>query len=219
MRTQAPKGPSKTTAVVSGGVGPVHRNPALDLCEVPDAVFQHTEGKEGLRRGARAGGGEGLTPCSLSWPIWRFPSDQQAQGNGQEVSGRAEPSFPWPHSQELGSCGPFSLSGGPVRGQEAGPWQPGLLCWRNTHLGAQEPPGVQGPLRRAPLTVGVGSQGRGVPGLQSPRLAPQGPGDGAPPCPSHHRGHCLGSQKGAERGRMGPSLDSGRGLPASRHQV
>lgn len=83
-----------------------------------------------------------------------------------EVSRRVELPFSWPHSQELGSCGalppspwgqvtvvrgPFSLPGGPVRGQGGrtlAAWPPS--AGEMPGLGAQGPPGVQGPLDRLP---------------------------------------------------------------------
>lgn len=150
-----------TTAVVSGE-GPVHWNPALDSVRCLDAVFQHTEGKEGLRRGARAGGGEGLTPCSLSLAHLEVPIRSASPGPRPEVSGRAEPSSLGHTPRSWAAVGPFSLPGGPVRGQGGrtlAAWPPS--AGETPHLGAQEPPGVQGPPDGLPLTVDWGPRAGG----------------------------------------------------------
>lgn len=160
MRTQAPKGPSAhNSCSLRGGTCPPE--PCSDSVRKPGMPYsKHTEGKEGLRRGARKqAAGRGLTPCSLLWPIWRFPSDQQAQGNGQRsVGGLSHPSL---GSQELGSCGTLLPLWGPVRGREAGPWQPGLPLLEKHPIWAHKNRLSAGPPRRAPLTVEWGPRAGG----------------------------------------------------------
>ena len=193
-----------TTAVVSGE-GPVHRNPALDSVSCLDALFQHTEGKEGLRRGDRAGGGEGLTPCSLSLAHLEVPIRSASPGQWPEVSGRVEPSFPWPHSQELGSCGTLLPFWGSSEG--SGRQDPGSLaslCWRNTPSGRIRTARSAGPPRWAPPDSGVGSQGRGFPGYRAPDWLPRGQVTEPLPALLSSQGATVWGHRRGQRGKDGP---------------
>lgn len=174
VRTQAPKRPSATSAVDGPtGVGPggtCPPEPCFGFCEVPGCPLPTHRGKRGLKEEPeRAFCGEALTSRSPSLAHLEVHIRSASPGQWPEVSGRVELCFPWPHSQELSSCGtlppslwgqvtvargPFSLPGAPVRGQGGGTlaaWPPS--AGETPRLGAQEAPGVQGPPDGLPLTV------------------------------------------------------------------
>lgn len=209
VHTQAPKGPSAhNSCSLRGGTCPPE--PCSGFCEVPGCPIPTYRGKEGLRRGARAGGGEGLTPCSLSLAHLEVPIRSASPGQWPEVSGRVEPSFPWPHSQELGSCGTLLPLWGSSEG--SGRQDPGSLaslCWRNTPSGRIRTARSAGPPRWAPPDSGVGSQGRGFPGYRAPDWLPRGQVTEPLPALLSSQGPLSGVTEGGREGRMGPSLDSG----------
>lgn len=86
--------------------------PCFGFYKVPGCPIPTHRGKRGLKERRRSGPfcGEGLTSRSLSLAHLEVHIRSASPGQWPEVSGRVEPSFPWPHSQELSSCGTLSPS-------------------------------------------------------------------------------------------------------------